>query len=480
MIKLFRKSGMKVILLTLDCLLIYVSYVLAYELRYSLSVPFMKWDSFFVYAPWLGLFTILTYYCFNLYDFAGRRKPSQFLFNLIIAQLFVATGLIVLNYWMKSFILPRRILLIAIISQLFLSFSLRLVLFYIQSKVCSTKKALVILNDRNADADILQRIFYKGTPWFRIGKIVTLWNEPGNLPPANMWEDRDLKVLLLGQGISPWVKSELIRLAGARNMEVVLIPEFYELYLRDAEPQQIDDLLVYSIMPPQLNLLERCLKRLSDLVMASLLLVITSPIMIFMFIVIPMTSKGKSLYVQERVGLHEKPFHLFKFRSMVDNAEAGTGPVLAGEQDARITRLGQFIRATRIDELPQLFNVLLGDMSMVGPRPERGYFVEQFKEELPHYTYRLMVKPGLTGYAQVMANYSTIPCDKLRYDLMYIKRYSFLLDLKILFQTIRVVLQREQSKGINRDSGSVVALQFNESLGGIRIPSEGGYQLPHH
>ena len=234
MIKLFRNSGMKVILLTMDCLLIYVSYVLSYELRHSLKLPFMKWDSFFVYAPWLGILTIVIYYCFNLYDFAGRRKPSQFLFNLILAQLFVATGLIVLNYWMKSFILPRRILLVAVVSQLILSFTLRLVLFYMQNKVFSIKKALVILTNHNVDIHILQRIFHNGAPWFQIGKVVTLEDEPEHLPPASMWEDPNLKVLLLGQGISPWMKSELIRLAGARNMEVVLIPEFYELYLRDA------------------------------------------------------------------------------------------------------------------------------------------------------------------------------------------------------------------------------------------------------
>ena len=135
--------------------------------------------------------------------------------------------------------------------------------------------------------------------------------------------------------------------------------------------------------------------------------------MLLMWVIIPMTSQGKALFMQERVGLHGREFRVFKFRSMVDNAEQHTGPVLAGAGDARITRFGQFIRATRLDELPQLITVLRGEMSLVGPRPERAYFVEQFKLELPHYTYRLMVKPGLTGLAQVMANYTTTPSDKL-------------------------------------------------------------------
>jgi lipopolysaccharide/colanic/teichoic acid biosynthesis glycosyltransferase len=141
---------------------------------------------------------------------------------------------------------------------------------------------------------------------------------------------------------------------------------------------------------------------------------------------------------------------------MVNDAEKKTGPVLAADKDPRITPIGHFIRATRIDELPQLINVLKGDMSLVGPRPEREFFIRQFEKDMPNYKYRMTVKPGITGLAQVMANYSTTVEDKLRFDLMYIRNYSFANDIKILLQTIRVVLQREQAKGVqdqkvNRD-----------------------------
>ena len=146
--------------------------------------------------------------------------------------------------------------------------------------------------------------------------------------------------------------------------------------------------------------------------------------------------------------MNGKPFMGFKFRTMVDNAEGKTGPVLAAERDQRITKLGGLLRSTRLDELPQLINVLKGDMSLVGPRPEREYFIKQFEQQIPHYIYRMTVKPGLTGLAQVKGKYTTSSSDKLRYDLMYIKNYSLLLDLKILFQTILVVLEREQSKGV--------------------------------
>jgi lipopolysaccharide/colanic/teichoic acid biosynthesis glycosyltransferase len=134
---------------------------------------------------------------------------------------------------------------------------------------------------------------------------------------------------------------------------------------------------------------------------------------------------------------------------MIPDAEKLTGPVLATENDPRITKVGRFLRATRLDELPQLINVFKGEMSFVGPRPERQYFVEQFNELYPHYQYRLRVKPGITGLAQVLGKYDTDVADKLRYDLLYIRNYSFLLDLQLIFQTIRVVLTPERARGIS-------------------------------
>ncbi|GJM72871.1 hypothetical protein HMSSN036_50870 [Paenibacillus macerans] len=146
--------------------------------------------------------------------------------------------------------------------------------------------------------------------------------------PEHVWTG--IEALIVGPGLPSPAKAEWVRLAGRRNVEVVMIPDFYELYLADAEPQQIDDLLVYSLMPPHLSLPERLVKRLFDLLVSGLLLLAASPVMLFMFAAIPLTSKGKALYVQERVGLAEKPFPLYKFRSMVEDAEGMTGPRAGG------------------------------------------------------------------------------------------------------------------------------------------------------
>jgi lipopolysaccharide/colanic/teichoic acid biosynthesis glycosyltransferase len=161
---------------------------------------------------------------------------------------------------------------------------------------------------------------------------------------------------------------------------------------------------------------------------------------------IKLKSPGPALYTQQRVGKNQKTFTLYKFRTMVENAETATGPVLAQDGDDRITGVGRFLRKYRLDELPQVFNVLKGDMSFVGPRPERPFFVKRFNKSIPGYSERFKVKPGVTGLAQVNGSYATTPGNKLKYDLIYIYNQSIFLDLKIFLSTIKVVLTASGSR----------------------------------
>jgi sugar transferase (PEP-CTERM system associated) len=186
----------------------------------------------------------------------------------------------------------------------------------------------------------------------------------------------------------------------------------------------------------------RLLKRGLDLVLAAIVLTLGAPLMLLTAIAVRLDSAGPIFYSQERVGENGRPFTVYKFRSMRADAETGT-PLWAQTGDSRITRVGRFIRATRLDELPQLWNILKGAMSFVGPRPERPFFVDQLKQEIPYYQQRHAVKPGLTGWAQVKYQYGSSVEDameKLRYDLYYIKHLSVALDLSILFDTVKVIL----------------------------------------
>lgn len=187
------------------------------------------------------------------------------------------------------------------------------------------------------------------------------------------------------------------------------------------------------------------IKRLLDLILSLFLLVIASPVMLVVAILIKLDSRGPVIYCQDRYGLNSSIFKVYKFRSMVADAERD-GAVWAHEQDPRITRVGRFIRKSRIDEIPQLWNVLKGDMSFIGPRPERPEFIEQLEKEIPFYELRHLIKPGITGWAQVMYPYGSSVEDalqKLQYDLYYIKNYSVFLDFIILIKTLRIIIWHE-------------------------------------
>lgn len=191
------------------------------------------------------------------------------------------------------------------------------------------------------------------------------------------------------------------------------------------------------------TLLRMTLKRIEDILAAIILLLGLSPIILFTACLIKIDSKGPLIYSQERLGRRKKPYKVHKFRSMRSDAEKNTGPVWAKKDDDRVTRIGHFIRKWRIDEIPQLWNVLRGDMSLVGPRPEREFFINQLEEKIPYYSERFSVKPGLTGWAQVCYGYGDSVEDaveKLNYDLFYIKNMSVFMDIVIIFRTVKTVI----------------------------------------
>ena len=220
--------------------------------------------------------------------------------------------------------------------------------------------------------------------------------------------------------------------------------------IRITLPQKIEENRLYDIglvdeMSDSRNSTSERYKRAFDLLILLAAHVLLLPVFLALWIVIPLAiwleDRGPIFYLQRRTGKGGRVFRLVKFRSMIADAEASTGPVWAFEHDERITRVGRFLRATALDELPQLINVLKGDLSMVGPRPERPELVEKFAENIPHFLQRLQVKPGLTGVAQVYGRYSSLPRHKLHYDMLYIRKMSLLLDIKLLLVSVLVTVR---------------------------------------
>lgn len=228
---------------------------------------------------------------------------------------------------------------------------------------------------------------------------------------------------------------EIVRTCNSNSIDYELVSDLYDVVYGHAFQSIVTDIF----HPGKITF-----RRFMDLIVSISMFVFLLPTWIFIALGIKMDSPGAVLYSQERVGFDGRYFRIFKFRSMNVDAEKHSGPQLATQNDPRITRVGAFLRKTRLDELPQLINVIKGDMSLIGPRPERPYFVEKYKREIPFYVNRLRAKPGLTGLAQVEGGYDESLEDvknKIDYDLFYIDHYSsFLLNLKILFKTLWVVV----------------------------------------
>ena len=259
----------------------------------------------------------------------------------------------------------------------------------------------------------------------------------------------DVDLVILSSDMKLGDKAAMLHFCQMNEKQVFIVPEFYELYCSHVDLDKIDDIPVFRPRYLRPTTEQRVMKRLLDLVVAVTAIVCLAPVFILVAIAITLDSYGPVFFSQRRVGEREKEFNVYKFRTMSVDAEAHTGPVLATSDDPRITRVGRFIRATRIDELPQLANVLIGNMSIVGPRPERPFFVEMLKRELPEYIHRSNVKPGITGMAQVYGKYNTTPYNKLVYDLAYIQQCNVFMDLMLMLKTVKVLLSKSSTEGVH-------------------------------
>ena len=248
--------------------------------------------------------------------------------------------------------------------------------------------------------------------------------------------------------IEKHLRGDLLTYCYNSGKEVIIIPTMQDILLNNSSEYIVGDKLVYIDRYNGFNTLSEILKRVFDIVASIIGIIITSPIMLITAIMVKSYDGGPAFFKQKRLTKGGKEFNLIKFRSMIQNSEENAQTYLVLEGDKRITPVGKFIRATRIDELPQFFNILLGDMSFVGPRPERPELYEIYCRDCPEFRYRLKVKAGLTGYAQVYGKYNTTAKDKVKLDLLYIERASVLQDIQIILYTIKIIFMKESSEGV--------------------------------
>ena len=244
----------------------------------------------------------------------------------------------------------------------------------------------------------------------------------------------------------------IIKYCYAKQIRTYSVPKISDILLRSSVDLNLFDSPLLLSRNTGLAIEQMFCKRLMDVVFSLLGLVISAPFFLLIAISIKLTDRGPVFYKQTRLTKDGKTFEIYKFRTMIQNAEKYSGAVLASEHDPRILLVGRLLRATRLDELPQIFNILKGEMSIVGPRPERPELAAEIEKEIPEFSYRLKVKAGLTGYAQVYGKYNTTSYDKLKLDFTYIRNYSIFLDLKLIFMTPKIMLLKESTEGVKNEA----------------------------
>jgi len=447
----------------LDAVLATVAFYLAYQLRALLPFPTpIKMAPFRDYLRWLVLHVsslLTTFFFYRLYH--TRRGGSRIdLFYSIVSAVSIATvigtSLSYLTYQTDGD-LSRGVTVYAWALTIALLFFGRIFLGWIRGRVAARRPdRLLLVGTGDVARMILQKTLHSPQLGYRVVGFVDGEDTEGDLVGvpilgsqselARILRENDIQEVVIAlPNASHDELLDMISACEAEHANVRIFPDFFQIVASELSIGDLDGLPMLTIRDPGLRGWNLTLKRTIDLVIGSLALILLSPLMLLVALLIRLGSKGPVFYAQVRVGLDGKPFPILKFRTMLTGAEEGTGPVWTTIDDPRRTRLGEFLRKTSIDELPQLINVLVGDMSLVGPRPERPIFVEQFKQVVPRYMERHKEKAGMTGWAQVNGlRGDTSIVERTKYDLYYIENWSPMFDLKIILRTMVNQLRGER------------------------------------
>lgn len=349
-----------------------------------------------------------------------------------------------LHYYLTQEVFPGLILLIAVfLMQLLLINIFTYLGNYVYFRINRPAKSLIIYDDEKSLPLVAPKINKYKKQW-RINKFIR-------------YNDLDIKNAILSHNsvffldIPRTQRNQLVEYCYAHNKNIYISPDVSDIILHNSNRVVVDDTTLFEITTRGMSFEQIVIKRLCDIALSFILTLLTSPIMIISAIIIKTYDGGPVLYKQPRLTKGARQFNVLKFRSMIVDAEKHTGAMLASENDNRITSVGKILRRLRIDELPQLLNILKGDMSIVGPRPERMEIAEEYEKEFPEFRYRLKVPAGLTGLAQIMSKYNTTPKDKLALDLEYIEQYSIWLDIQLILQTLIVFFKKDSTEGIQEE-----------------------------
>ena len=411
-----------------------------------------------------GFMLVGALYTFLMFAFAGVygtvRIGYQKNVELVLSQIMATIVVDVITYFqlclmisaMMSLEFYWSMLLIQLVwATLWMIFS-----NVIYKKIFPPRKLLLVHGDRPID-QIVEKIHTRKDKFIIAGTINV---NAGTDVICQKVSDYDAVMLW---DIPNAERNNLLKFCYGKSIRVYTMPKISDVIVSGAEELHLFDSPILLTREYTMKIEQQIFKRLIDILLSLILIIVTSPFMLITAIMVKCCDRGPILYKQTRCTVDAREFKILKFRSMRVDAESNGVARLAKKGDTRITPVGKFIRRVRLDELPQLFNILKGDMSFIGPRPERPEIIAQYMEAMPEFAYRMKVKAGLAGYAQVYGKYNTTPYDKLKLDLCYIENYSIWLDLKLMLLTLRVLFTPDATEGVKEEQ--VTALLKDASQG---------------
>ncbi len=454
----------KIVLLATDFLMINLAFVIYFTFRVEsglfeiIILPEFLLPMIVLFFYWLLIFTFVGMY--QSWFASSRFDEISTLFKATFVGIFILFFFIFLDDYINNVSSNKRILIFVYWGFLVLFVGAgRITIRSIQRKLLIEgygRKSALIIGFNNKAFDVVDSVSSSPALGIDIKAFCTVKDNLKNKEYKNIKVEGNInqlpemidkynaqEMILALEEDEHDIIGDVIPICDDKNVKLKIVPDLYEILSGQARTSQLYGVPLIDVMPELMPEWEKKLKRFIDIILSIIILIISSPVVLLTSIAIKLDSEGPIFFVQERMGQNGKIFKMIKFRSMKKDAEKHTGPVWSVKDDPRVTRVGKIIRKIRIDEIPQFINVLKGDMSIVGPRPERPYFVEKLSQEIPYYKRRLRVRPGITGWAQVKHKYDESIEDvkvKLRYDLFYIENMSIRMDLKILFRTIFVVI----------------------------------------
>lgn len=437
-------------ILVMEALLIYI-YVWFNYLNVMLDKAYLMKGNFLV----LGVYAIIITYFISFFGGfkIGVNKKSNVIISQIIGLLISNSIYLVVTVMMAGYMsyIPKfmfyygctfivQAVAVGITSYLFMT------LFY---KVFPPYKILNIKG--NHDNTLAMKFAMRNDKYIIAGEMS--YNDDIKV----ISEAVDSYDAVLINDVPSETRNKILKVCFAKGKRVYITPKISDIIMRSTDMLAVFDTPLVLANNSSLSITERIVKRAFDMFLSALGLIVLSPLMILVSLAIFLYDRGPVFYRQTRYTKNGKTFKILKFRSMIPNAEKDGVARLAADKDDRITPVGRFIRACRLDELPQFFNILAGDMSFVGPRPERPEIADEYVKELPEFAFRLKVKAGLTGYAQIFGKYNTTSYDKLKLDMIYVENCSLLMDLKLLLLTLKVIFIKESTEGL--EEGQINAMK---------------------